>query len=257
MDHAITWLKTSFFIFIRVAGTSWGPSTLTLVRILVQGISSSLCYWDLANRVPAVWTLDLALCLEARSPATSPPPVSWASHQLSGFHCGFLPSPQQACSPFTHGWLTLNLPSCTLFLVVQSLSRVSFQSHGLQHDRLLCLPLSPRVHWNSCRLSWWCHPTISSSAAPFSFCPQYFPASGSFPVSWLLASSGQSWNFCISPSSEYSELISFRIDWFDLLAVQGTLKSLLQYHNLKHQFFDPQPSLWSNCLIHTWLLEKL
>ena len=78
--------------------------------------------------------------------------------------------------------------------------------------------------------------TISSPAALFSFCLQSFPASGSSQMSWLFASGGQSirsFSFSISPSNEYSELISFRIDWFDLLAVQGTLKSLLQDHNSK------------------------
>ena len=64
--------------------------------------------------------------------------------------------------------------------------------HGLQHTSLPCPPLSPRVYSNSCPLSWWCHPTISSSATPFSSCPQSFPASGSFPVSWLFGSGGQS-----------------------------------------------------------------
>ena len=59
------------------------------------------------------------------------------------------------------------------------------------------------------------------------------------------------WSFSISPSNEYSELISFRIDWLDLLAVQGTLKSLLQHHSSKHQFFGAQLSLWSNSHIHT------
>ena len=68
---------------------------------------------------------------------------------------------------------------------------------------------------------------------PFS-CPQFFPASGSFPMSWLFPSGGQrSFNFSISPSNEYSGLISFRIDWFDFLAVQRTLKSLLQHHSPK------------------------
>ena len=90
---------------------------------------------------------------------------------------------------------------------------------------------------NSCPLSWWCHPTISSSVTPFSSCPQSFPASGSFPVSQLFTSGGKkkylNFSFSISPSNEYSRSISFRIDWFDLLAVQGTLKSLLQRHNLK------------------------
>ena len=65
-----------------------------------------------------------------------------------------------------------------------------------------------------------------------------------------------SFSFITSPSSEYSGLISFRIDWFDLLAVQGTLKSLLRHHSLKVQFFGTQASLWVNSYIHTWLLEK-
>ena len=65
-----------------------------------------------------------------------------------------------------------------------------------------------------------------------------------------------SFSFSISPSREYSGLISFRMDWFDLLAVQGTLKSLLQHHSLKVAIFGALPSLWSNTHIHTWLLEK-
>ena len=65
-----------------------------------------------------------------------------------------------------------------------------------------------------------------------------------------------SFGFSISPSNEYSGLISFRIDWLDLLAIQGTLKSLLQHHSVKHQFFSTQLSLWSNSHIHTWLPEK-
>ena len=84
-------------------------------------------------------------------------------------------------------------------------------------------------------LSQWCHPIILSSVIPFS-CPQSFPASGSFPISWLFPSSDQSYwslSFSISPSNEHSGLISFRIDWFDLLEVQGTLKSFLQHHNSK------------------------
>ena len=65
-----------------------------------------------------------------------------------------------------------------------------------------------------------------------------------------------SFSFSISPSNEYSGLISFRIDWFDLLALQRAPKSLLQHHSSKHQFFGAQPSLWSNSHIYTWLLEK-
>ena len=129
----------------------------------------------------------------------------------------------------------------------------SLRPHGLQHTRFPCPSPSPRACSNSCPLSWWCHPTISSSVVPFSSCLQAFPASGSFPVSRLFALSDQkccSFSFCISPSNEYSELISFRIDWFDLLAVQGTLKSLLQHHSSKasvlwHSLFFYGPTLIS------------
>ena len=112
----------------------------------------------------------------------------------------------------------------------------SLQPHGLQLTRLPCPSPAPRVYSNSCPSSWWYHPTISSSVVPFSSCLQSFPASGSFPLSQFFASGGQSigsFSFSLSPSSEYSGLISLRIDWFDLLAVQGTLKSLLQHHSSK------------------------
>ena len=112
----------------------------------------------------------------------------------------------------------------------------SLQPHGLHHTKLPCPLLSPRVCSNSCPLSQWCHPTISSSVTLFSFSPQSFLASGSFPVTRLFVSGSQStggFSFSISPSSEYSGLISFRMDWLDLLEVQGTLKSFLQHHSSK------------------------
>ena len=112
----------------------------------------------------------------------------------------------------------------------------SFRPHGPQHTRLPCPSPTPRACSNSYPLSWWCHPTISSSVVPFSFCLQSFPASGSFPMSQFFASGGQSIGASassISASNEYSRLNSFRTDCFDLLAVQGTLKSLLQHHSLK------------------------
>ena len=108
--------------------------------------------------------------------------------------------------------------------------------HGLQHIRLLCPSPSPGVCSNSCPLSQWCYLTITSSAALFSFCIQSFPACVSFPMSQLFTSDGQSmlqYFSSISSSNEYSGLVSFRIDWFDLLAVQGTLKSLSQHHSSK------------------------
>ena len=112
----------------------------------------------------------------------------------------------------------------------------SLWSHGLHHARRPCPSQSPRIRSNSCSLSLICHPTISSFVYPFFSFPQSFPASGVFPnESALLMRWPRDWsfNFSISPSNDYSGLISFRIDWFDLLAVQGTLKSLLQHHNLK------------------------
>ena len=109
----------------------------------------------------------------------------------------------------------------------------SLPPHELQHARCPCPSPTPGVHSNLCPLSRWCHPTISSSVVPFSSCPQSFPASGSFPVTQLFASGGQStgFSFNISPSNEGP--ISFRMDWLDFLAVQGTLKSLLQHHSSK------------------------
>ena len=112
----------------------------------------------------------------------------------------------------------------------------SLWPHGLQHTRPPCPSPTPGIYLESCPLSQWCHPTISSSVVPFSSCSQSFPASGSFQMSLLFASGGQSigsFSFSISPSSEYSGLISFRMDWLDLLAVQGTLKCFLQHHSSK------------------------
>ena len=108
----------------------------------------------------------------------------------------------------------------------------SLRPHGLQHTRLPCSPSSPGVCSNSCQLSRWCHPTISSSVTPFSSCSQSFPAPGSFPVSQLRIRWPKYWSFSISPSNEYSR-ISFRMDWLDLLAVQGTVMNLLQHHSSK------------------------
>ena len=143
----------------------------------------------------------------------------------------------------------------------------SLWPHGLQHARLCCPSPTPRVYSNSRPLSRWCHPSISFSVVPFSSCLQTFPASGSFflgggtdksfhilyytgfnailPNHHTLSLSHRvqktesvlctrwpkywSFSFSISPSNEYSGLISFRMDWLDLLAVHGILKSLQQH----------------------------
>ena len=119
----------------------------------------------------------------------------------------------------------------------QSVVSESLQPHGWQHAGPPCPAPTPRACSNSCPLSHWCHPAISSSVVPFSSCLQSFPASGYFPVSQYFTSGGQSiywsFSFSISSSNEYSGLISFRIDWLDLLEVQVTPKSLLQHHSSK------------------------
>ena len=110
----------------------------------------------------------------------------------------------------------------------------SLQPHGLQHARLPCPSPSPGVCSNSCPLSQWCHPTISFSVAPLLLLPSIFPSIFSNEsVIYMRLHKYWSCSFSISPSNEYSGLISFRMDWFDLLAVQGTLKSLLQHHGSK------------------------
>ena len=111
----------------------------------------------------------------------------------------------------------------------------SSRPHELQHARLPCPSPTPGVYPNSCLSSRWCHPAISSSVIPFSSYPQSLPASGSFQMSQLFASGGQSigsFSFNISPT-KHPGLISFRMDCLDLLEVQGTLKSLLQHHSSK------------------------
>ena len=108
----------------------------------------------------------------------------------------------------------------------------SLWPHESQHARPPCSSPSPGVHSDSRPSSQWCHPAISSSVSPFSSCPQSLPASESsestlrmrWPKCW-------SFSFSVIPSKEHPGLISLRRDWLDLLAVQGTLKSLLQHHS--------------------------
>ena len=134
----------------------------------------------------------------------------------------------------------------------QSVVSNSLRPHELQHTRLPCPSQTPRPCSNSCPLSQWCHPTISSSVVPFSSCLLSFPSIRVFSNESVLCirwPKYSSFSFSISPSNEYSGLISFRIDWFDLV-VQVTLKSLLQYHSSKASIIWCS-ALWSNSHIHT------
>ena len=135
----------------------------------------------------------------------------------------------------------------------------TLQSHGLQHIRLLCTSLSPGDCSNSCPLSRWCYITITSSAIPFSSCLQSFPASGSFPMSWLFVSGGQN----IAASASASVLPMNIQDWFPLgstglifLLSKGLSRVFSSTTIWKHQFFSAQLSSQSNSYIHTRLLEK-
>ena len=134
-------------------------------------------------------------------------------------------------------WTYITNLVCSRLLVQFSRSVMSnsLQLHGLQHARPPCPSPTSRVYPNSCPLSWWCHPTISS-CHPLLLLPSIFPNIRVFsngPV--LLIRWPKYWRFSfnISPSNEHSGLISFRMDWLDLLAIQGTLKSLFQHHNSK------------------------
>ena len=125
----------------------------------------------------------------------------------------------------------------------------SFWSHGLQHTRLLCPPPSPRVCSNLCPLSWWCYPNISSSAAPFSFYLQSFPALEAFPISQHFASSGQS----IEASASASVLAMNSQSWFPLGMTglisdqsKGLLRVFSSTHNLKANIF-----LSKNCSVNS------
>ena len=122
-----------------------------------------------------------------------------------------------------------------LLLFSSSVVSNSLQPRELQHSRLSCPSPCPRTCSNSCPLGWWCHPTISSSVIPYSSCVQSFPASGSLLISWFFTSGGQIIGASASASilPVNTGLISFRMDWLDLLAVQEALKSLLQHHSSK------------------------
>ena len=128
-----------------------------------------------------------------------------------------------------------NLTTISSVRFSRSVMSDSLRPHELQNARPLCPSPTPGLHSDSRPLSQWCLPAISSSVVPFSSCTQSLPASDSFPMSQLCMRWPKYWSFSFSiiPSKEIPGLISFRMDWLHLLAVQGTLKSLLQHHSSK------------------------
>ena len=130
------------------------------------------------------------------------------------------------------------------------------QPHGLQHTRLPCPSLSPRVCSNSCSLSWWCHPRISSSVDPFFSCPQSFPASGSFQMSWLFTWSGQRIGASALTSillMKIQELIPLGLTGLISLQSKGLSRVFSSTTVWKHQFFSVQPSFLSHSIVDFYL----
>ena len=158
-----------------------------------------------------------------------------------------------------NSWLIAGSPEYTQIIYCFSVTEsfLTLQPTGLQHGCFLSPPLSPRVCSNSCSLSQWGYLTTSSSAAPFSFCLQSFPASGSFPMSRLFPSGGQSIraSVLVLPMNiqgwlplELSGLISLHSKGFSRVFSSTTI--------WRYQFIGAQPSSWSNSHTHIWLLEK-
>ena len=120
----------------------------------------------------------------------------------------------------------------------------SLRLHGLQHTKLPCPSPTPGVYSNSCPLSWWCHPTISSSVIPFSSCPQSLPASEAFPMSQFFASGGQS--IVVSASALPMNIQDwFPLEWTGWISLQskGLSRVFSNTTVQKHQFFGAQFSL--------------
>ena len=135
----------------------------------------------------------------------------------------------------------------------------SLPPHEPQHARPPCPSPTPRVHPNPCPLSWWCHLTVSFSVVPFSSCSQSFPASGSFQMSQLFTSGGQSIGVSASTSVLPVNIQGWSpLEWTGWISLQskGLSRVFSNTTVQKHQFFGAQLSSKSNTHIHTWPLEK-
>ena len=148
---------------------------------------------------------------------------------------------------------------CFISLFSHSVMSDSLPPHGLQQARLPCLSPSPGICSNSCLLSWWFHPTISSSVSPFSSCLQSSPASGSLPMSQFFALGGRNTGASASSSVLPMNIQGwFPLGWTSLISFlsEGLSRVFFSTTVRKHQFFSTQPSLWFNSHIQTWPLEK-
>ena len=156
-------------------------------------------------------------------------------------------------------WLSIHYEYTGVFVLGHSVASNSLQPHELQHARPPCLSPTPRVYPNPCPSSWWCHPPISSSIVPFSFCPQSLPTSESFPVSQLFTWGGQSIGVSalasVLPMNTQGWSPSEWTGWISLQS-KGLSRVFSNTTVQKHQFFSAQSSSQSNSHIHTWPQEK-
>ena len=160
-----------------------------------------------------------------------------------------------------HKWATANVWNVSQeyqFSSVQSVVSDSLRPHELQHGRLPCPSPTPGVYSNSCPLSWWCHPAISSSVFLFSSCPQSLPSSEPFPMSQLVVWGGPSIGVSalasVLPKNTQDSSPLGWICWTSLQS-KGLSRVFSNTTVQKHQFFSAHPSQ-SNSHIHTWPLEK-
>ena len=164
------------------------------------------------QKILSFWTTYLSFCTRKMYPNT--------------------PVPEILCTAVLKGFFMEKYTGYSSDQISRSVVSDSLRPCESQHARPPCPSPTPGAYSNSCPSRQWCYPTISSSVIPFSSPLQSFSASGSFPLSRFFTSGGQSIGVSASAclSNEYSGLLSFRMEWLDLLAVQGTLKSLLQHH---------------------------
>ena len=191
----------------------------------------------------------------------TPPQCEILSHWALGFNIGILQGHKHSTysGPLFYFSLTPIFILSTSDQISRSVVSDSLQPHESQHARPPCPSPTPRVHWDSCPLSQWCHPAISSSLVPFSSCPQSLPASEIFPMSQLFTWGGQSTGVTALASflpkksqgwspSEWTGWISFQSKGLSGVSSNTTVQ--------KHQFFGAQPSSQSNTHIHMWPQEK-
>ena len=177
-------------------------------------------------------------------PLISKLPISWS------FLCIFMGRRSRRKGRLPSPPIPPSLGETNSFVVVQLLSPDSLRPHGLQQARVPCPSPSPGACSDSCPFRQWCHPTILSSVVPFSSCLQSFPTSGSFPMSRLFASGGQSIGASASASvlpMKIQDLFSLGLT--GLISLQSKeLSRVLQHHSLKHQFFRapglPESGFW-------------